>query len=207
MPTGSGARREHLLVSRGFTLIELTLVVAIIATLSAIAIPSYMGFIEKARVVRATAEIRGFSTSIDVYEAENRTPPTSLADVGEAGAVDPWGRPYAYLKIAGSTPFTDAAPPHPRFARVFGPPRVILAAAPQSPPGPPSAPGGGGPPSDPNVMGQARKDRFLVPLNSDYDLYSNGKDGDSKPPLNAKESHDDVVRANNGAYIGLASQY
>ena len=52
--------------------------------------------------------------------------------------------------------------------------------------------------------GQARKDRFLVPLNTDYDLYSMGKDGDSKPPLTAKVSKDDVIRANNGAYIGPA---
>jgi general secretion pathway protein G len=55
--------------------------------------------------------------------------------------------------------------------------------------------------------GQARKDRFLVPLNSDYDLYSMGKDGLSVPPLTAKESQDDIVRAENGSYVGLASQF
>ncbi len=190
-----------------FTLVELVLVVGIIAVLAAIAVPTYVSYVEKARVIRAEVEIQQISAAVDSYTRETGSPPPDLDAIDEHPQADPWGRPYAYLKIAGSTPFTDAAPPHPRFARVFGPPRVILAAAPQSPPGPPSAPGGGGPPSDPNVMGQARKDRFLVPLNSDYDLYSNGKDGDSKPPLNAKESHDDVVRANNGAYIGLASQY
>ena len=52
-----------------------------------------------------------------------------------------------------------------------------------------------------------RKDKNLVPLNSDYDLWSNGKDGKSKPPLTAKASHDDIIRANDGAYIGLASGY
>lgn len=55
--------------------------------------------------------------------------------------------------------------------------------------------------------GKMRKDRFLVPLNSDYDLYSMGKDGRSKPPLTAKASHDDIIRANDGRYIGLASEY
>jgi general secretion pathway protein G len=55
--------------------------------------------------------------------------------------------------------------------------------------------------------GKARKDRFLVPLNTDYDLYSMGKDGQSKPPLTAKESKDDVIRANNGAYIGPAAGF
>ena len=52
-----------------------------------------------------------------------------------------------------------------------------------------------------------RKDRFLVPLNKEYDLYSMGKDGKSQPPLTAKESYDDIVRANNGIYIGQASQF
>jgi general secretion pathway protein G len=55
--------------------------------------------------------------------------------------------------------------------------------------------------------GKMRKDRFLVPLNSDYDLYSMGKDGLSEPPLTANASHDDIIRANNGTYIGIASEY
>jgi general secretion pathway protein G len=55
--------------------------------------------------------------------------------------------------------------------------------------------------------GSARKDHFLVPLNSDYDLYSMGKDGASAAPLTAKPSADDVIRANNGGFIGLAARY
>jgi general secretion pathway protein G len=53
----------------------------------------------------------------------------------------------------------------------------------------------------------ARKDRFLVPINSTYDLYSMGKDGSSAAPLTARASRDDVVRANDGGYIGLASKF
>jgi general secretion pathway protein G len=55
--------------------------------------------------------------------------------------------------------------------------------------------------------GEARKDRFLVPLNSDFDLYSMGKDGRSTGPLTAKISRDDILRANDGGYVGLASEY
>jgi general secretion pathway protein G len=55
--------------------------------------------------------------------------------------------------------------------------------------------------------GAVRKDRNLVPINSDYDLYSMGKDGLSTPPLTAGGSRDDIVRANNGAYFGLAEDY
>ena len=55
--------------------------------------------------------------------------------------------------------------------------------------------------------GQFRKDKNLNPLNTDYDLYSSGKDKDSAGPLNAKKSRDDIVRANNGAFLGLAEDY
>lgn len=55
--------------------------------------------------------------------------------------------------------------------------------------------------------GQLRKDHKLVPINSDYDLYSMGKDGASQPPLTAKASRDDIIRANNGQFIGLAADY
>jgi general secretion pathway protein G len=57
------------------------------------------------------------------------------------------------------------------------------------------------------IQGKWRKDRFMVPINSDFDLYSMGKDGISIAPLTAKESHDDIIRANNGDYIGEASKY
>lgn len=55
--------------------------------------------------------------------------------------------------------------------------------------------------------GAARKDRFLVPLNSDYDLYSDGQDGQSSAPITASKSQDDIIRASDGAYVGLASQF
>jgi len=53
----------------------------------------------------------------------------------------------------------------------------------------------------------ARKDRFLVPINSAFDLYSKGKDGRSVSPLTAASSRDDVIMANDGGFFGLASRY
>ncbi len=55
--------------------------------------------------------------------------------------------------------------------------------------------------------GQFRKDGNLNPINTDFDLYSLGEDGRSAGPLNAKHSRDDIVRANNGAFIGKAEDY
>jgi general secretion pathway protein G len=59
----------------------------------------------------------------------------------------------------------------------------------------------------PSAMGMARKDHALVPINTDFDLYSAGPDGDSAPPLTAARSRDDIVRANNGAFVGVAAEY
>ena len=54
---------------------------------------------------------------------------------------------------------------------------------------------------------KVRKDHNLHPLNSTYDLYSKGKDGKSNAPLTAQASRDDIIRANDGGYVGLASGY
>ena len=53
----------------------------------------------------------------------------------------------------------------------------------------------------------ARKDKHEVPLNDDYDLYSVGIDGKTKAPLMNAHSYDDIVRASNGDYVGLAAEY
>ena len=55
--------------------------------------------------------------------------------------------------------------------------------------------------------GQLRKDKFLVPVNTDFDLYSMGPDGQSRPPFTAQASRDDIVRANNGSFVGPVSRY
>lgn len=55
--------------------------------------------------------------------------------------------------------------------------------------------------------GQLRKDHFLVPINSDFDLYSMGPDGASASALTANVSHDDIIRANDGGFVGVAANY
>lgn len=52
-----------------------------------------------------------------------------------------------------------------------------------------------------------RVDRFNVPLNSYFDLYSTGKDKQSAPPLTAAVSQDDIVWASDGSYDGVATDY
>lgn len=146
----------------GWTLIELLFVIGIIGTLANLAIPAVHDAIDRAKVAKASEDIRTMEAEFAGFQANGDSLATSLAGIGRAGFLDPWGNPYQYLRIAGSG-------------------KLVLA--------------------------QARKDRFLVPLNSDYDLYSMGKDGQSMPPLTAAVSRDDIVRANDGVYVGLASRY
>lgn len=58
-----------------------------------------------------------------------------------------------------------------------------------------------------NGNGGARRDKNLNPLNSDFDLYSRGKDGNTKLPITQKDSLDDVLRANDGKFVDLASNF
>ena len=147
----------------GLTLIELLVTVAIVGLLAAISINVYANALEKSKVTRAIAEIRGIEKSISDHEVNSELP-ESLDDIGWGNRLDPWGNPYQYVKFQ-----TNAQ------GKV--------------------------------IPGQARKDRFLVPLNSTYDLYSMGADGDSKGPLTAKASRDDVLRAGDGSFVGLASDF
>lgn len=55
--------------------------------------------------------------------------------------------------------------------------------------------------------GVPRVDRFGVQVNTTYDLYSVGPDGGTANSFNAGASFDDVVRANDGGFIGLGSKY
>jgi len=68
-------------VQKGFTLIELMIVVAIIGILAALAIPAYTDYTIKSRVGEGASLSGAFRTAIDVYWSENGT----LA--GNAGAV------------------------------------------------------------------------------------------------------------------------
>lgn len=52
-----------------------------------------------------------------------------------------------------------------------------------------------------------RRDKYLFPLNTDYDLFSIGPDGRSSVSLCNAMALDDVIRANDGGFFGVAASY
>jgi len=171
----------------GFTLIELMIVIAILGTIAGIAIPQYASYIEKARVTRAIVEIRMVEKEISMYTDDNHALPDTLDEIGREDLKDPWGNLYKYLSFA--TLVKGSGKGGGKGGGKDGKDDTD------------DGDKGGGPSEKP------RKDRFLTPINSDYDLYSMGRDGDTKTPLTAKASHDDIVRANDGEFVGLAYKF
>ena len=199
----------------GLTLIEIAFVLGIVATLVALSTTSYRSYIEGVRVKRAIIEVSGISNAVDAYEETYRSLPATLADAGINGLLDPWGNAYQYL------PFPQAAPAPGSWGAGPAGPGGGGGAGGGGGGGGAGGAGGGGAGGGPGggaggaggagggagSVAQARKDRFLVPINSDFDLYSMGADGASVPALTAKASRDDIVRAADGAFVGLASQF
>ena len=215
----TSGRLKH---SGGFTLIELMLAVTIAGILSSLAIPTYVDFLEKARVARSIAELHMLATEIKAFAISSEQYPDTLTQIGQSTLLDPWGNQYQYLRIECGTVIIGRLPTpdspasgsaglvipvngfplpnqaHISFAVDEGGHQGLIHRI---------AKGGGGGGGPGCGGGKPRKDHFLHPISSDFDLYSMGKDGETVAPLTAQKSHDDVIRASDGAFYGLAANF
>jgi type IV pilus assembly protein PilA len=74
-------------VQKGFTLIELMIVVAIIGILAAIAIPAYQNYTIRAQVTEGLTLADGWKTSIAEFYAQNGTFPSGATTTGSATTI------------------------------------------------------------------------------------------------------------------------
>jgi len=102
--------RKQQLSPGGFTIVELAISLAIIGTLTAIAVPSIQDRIYRANVARAATEIRGLEKEIIFFKTERGRYPgwppdmlETLQEIGRDNFLDPWGTPYQYRNLESST--------------------------------------------------------------------------------------------------------
>lgn len=112
----SAARQHQRTIQRGFTLIEIMVVVVIIGLLAAIVAPNIIGRIDQAAASRAKTDIRQIESALQLYRLDNFKYPTTdeglealVTKPSDASAPnwktggylrqlpqDPWQRPYLY---------------------------------------------------------------------------------------------------------------
>lgn len=145
---------------QGFTVVEILIVVAAIGTLCSVALPLFMKYISKSRVVRSVVDMHAIDEDLGIHYAQTGHYPETLEEIHGRRLLDPWGSPYQYFNYVTRT-----------------------------------------------GNGLPRQDRFLAPLNTDYELYSLGPDGLTTSVVTRVTGPDDIVRAHNGAYLGPAWEY
>jgi general secretion pathway protein G len=96
---------------KGFTLVELMIVIIILAVLTGIAVPSYMALRNRARESATESEMKNIATAVELHQADNEDYPTGaeytagaiLPYMDPVPANDSWGEAYVYVSADGST--------------------------------------------------------------------------------------------------------
>ena len=84
-------------LQKGFTLVELMIVVAIVAILAAVSIPAYSDYVRRGKITEATTALSGLRVRMEQYYQDNRT---YLNAAGTLCGVDPATFAAQYFTVA-----------------------------------------------------------------------------------------------------------
>jgi len=121
-------QRSRFTNQRGFTLIEIMVVVVILGVLAAIIVPKFLGRPDEAKVTKAKVDIKSLEEALGLFKLDNGFYPSTeqglkaLVSKPEIGRIptkfpnggylkkvpaDPWGTPYVYLSPGAQSPDFD----------------------------------------------------------------------------------------------------
>lgn len=90
-------------IQKGFTLIELMIVIAIVGILAAVALPAYQDYTARAQMSEALTLAEGQKAAVVEYYSDNGTFPNSNASAGIAASNTITGKYVASVNVAGDT--------------------------------------------------------------------------------------------------------
>ncbi|MFT7618076.1 MAG: type II secretory pathway pseudopilin PulG [Planctomycetota bacterium] len=192
----------------GFGMTGMSVVLSTMIIIVSAAAPIYQGAVDVAQETTAIEDIKAIADAVDTFRLTKGVLPDTLVEVGMNNRVDPWGNFYIYKNVS-SPRAVDLNKPVPETESTYtkngdgsysldfdGDGKMDMRSKEINP-----------------VMIEKLKaiakrlDANREALNTDYDLFSFGEDGDTEATLDSVPCKDDILRGRNGDFVDRGDKY